>query len=421
MTPTEKVLRAASRSSHELDRFLRDLIRARSVTGSEEQAQGVVKDQLKSMGARVDLWCPTRKDYAGHERFVEGEERLGSRPNVVGTFKGSEGGRALAFNGHIDVVPEGDPRSWTHPPYSGEVRGGMMYGRGACDMKAGLAATIFGVKAMLDAGISLRGDLLVESVIGEESTGMGTLATILRGYRPEAAIIAEPTSLKLVTVQAGCLNFRITVKGRAAHGASREMGVSAIEKFIPIHESLLALEAKRKLAKSVDVFKDVSNPIPLSIGKVRAGDWDSTVPDELVAEGRYGVWPGESLKHASDQFERAVSTVVTKDGWLRENPPSVDWYGPQWEPAQIEADHWLVRLMSRASRDALGKIPKRAGITAGTDMRLFTGVARCPAVIFGPGDDSIAHFRDEHVDLREVADAAKVYAAAALRWDKRGP
>jgi acetylornithine deacetylase len=418
MDSVDRVLKAVERSSADLTRFLRDLVRAESITGFEGPAQEVVRDRLKSMGARVDVWRPSRKDFAGYEAFVAEEVEVGKRPNLVGRFGGSEGRRTLAFNGHIDVVPEGDPGSWKHPPYAARVEGGKLYGRGACDMKAGLAATVFAVQALQDAGVTMKGDILIESVIGEESSGMGTLASILRGYRPDAAIIAEPTSLKLVTVQAGCLNFRIRVRGKAAHGASRYLGVSAIEKFLPVHEALLALEEERRLAGSHPLFEGVPNPVPLSIGKLRAGDWDSTVPAELVAEGRCGVWPGEKLAQTKRQFEAAVSRAARADPWLRENPPEVTWFGPQWEPAEIPGDHWLAKLLDSSCVRALGRRPARAGITAGTDMRLYTNVAGCPAVVFGPGDDSIAHFSDEYVELDEVVQACKVYATAALSWNE---
>ncbi len=418
MSSTEMVLEAVRSSSSELERFLRELVRAKSVTGFEGPAQEIVAEQLRLMGADVDFWRPSKKDFAGHRAFIAEEKEVGRRPNVVGRFRGSGKGGTLAFNGHIDVVPEGDRGLWTRPPYAARVEGGRLYGRGACDMKGGLAAAIFAVKALLDAGVPLKNDLMVQSVIGEESGGLGTLATILRGYIPDAVMIAEPTSLKLVTVQAGCLMFRVRIKGKAAHGASRYMGVSAIEKFQPVHEALLALEQERRTARSHPLFEGVPNPVTLSIGKVRAGNWDSTVPDELVAEGRYGVWPGEKLASARRQFESAVSMAAASDPWLRKNPPEVSWFGPQWEPAELRGDHWLAKLVDSACLRALGRRPERAGITGGTDMRLYTNVARRPAVIFGPGDDSTAHFSDESVDLDEVVDACKVYAIAALAWNE---
>lgn len=382
-------------------------------------AQGLVSDKLASLGAKVDRWMPRSRDFKGWERFVSEERNVGERPNVVGTFRGSgRKRRCLAFNGHVDVVPEGDMASWRHPPYQAEVLGGRLYGRGACDMKAGLAATVFAVESILGAGFRMENDLLVESVIGEESGGMGTLATILRGYLPDATIIAEPTNFELNIAQAGCLMFRLTVRGKAAHGASRYMGVSAVEKFQPLLSALQGLEERRKGMRKMSLYEGVPNPVTLSIGTVHAGNWDSTVPESLVAVGRYGVWPGESLEEARSMFVAALKSAASGDDWLAANPPEVDWFGPQWESAELSPAHWLTKMVRGATKDALGFTPKLSGITGGTDMRLFTGVAKKPAVIFGPGDASTAHFSDEYVDVRDVVRACKVYALAGLAWNE---
>jgi len=413
-----KVLRTSDRLAPELLKFAQELIRAKSVTGEEGEAQGLVRDKLKSLGASIDYWKPSRKDFRGYEAFMSEERNVGLRPNVVGRFRGSASKRVLAFNGHIDVVPEGDLSSWRYPPWEAKVAGGRLFGRGACDMKAGLAATIFAVESLLDSGVALKNDILVESVIGEESGGLGTLATIRRGYLPDGTIIAEPTNLELNIVQAGCLMFRLTIQGKAAHGASRYMGVSAVEKFQPILLALQDLERQRMTMKRLPLYAGVPNPVTLSIGKVHAGDWDSTVPESLVADGRYGVWPGESLSAARSMFEAAVATASSKDTWLVEHPPQIFWFGPQWESAEISSSHWFTRFMQRAFNEALGGSPNLAGITGGTDMRLFTNVAKRPAVLFGPGDDSVAHFTDEYVRIRDVVRACKVYSMAALAWNE---
>ncbi|HUI85886.1 MAG TPA: ArgE/DapE family deacylase [Nitrososphaerales archaeon] len=416
-TRVGRVLRAVDSNSDEMVRFLRDLVRTPSVTGDEAQAQDLVRDKLRSLGGAVDYWKPRRSDFKGFKDFIAEEKNVGGRPNVVGVFHGSGRGRRLGFNGHVDVVPEGDPASWLHRPYSGTVEGRRMYGRGACDMKAGLASVIFAVQALLESGARPSGDLVVSSVIGEESGGMGTLASILRGHAADGVVIAEPTSLRLVIAQAGCLMFRLKVKGKQAHGASRYMGVSAIEKFQPVLASLLALEDRRRTLRSHPLFRGVPNPVTLSIGKVRAGNWDSTVPEELVAEGRYGVWPGETLDSAKSQFESAVNKTAQVDEWLSRVPPEVSWFGPQWESAEISAHNWLAKLVSSACRRAIGRRPRLAGITGGTDMRLYTNLAHVPALVFGPGDDSTAHFSNESVDLDEVTKACKVYAIASLDTD----
>ena len=244
------------------------------------------------------------------------------------------------------------------------------------------------------------------------------MATILRGHVPDGTIIAEPTSLEIAIAQAGCLMFRIEIKGKAAHGASRDMGVSAVEKFQPILGALQALESSRKSTRDLPLYAGISNPVPLSIGTVRAGNWDSTVPETLVAEGRYGVWPGEALEEAKSDFEQAVADASASDGWLASNPPKVAWFGPQWEPAELPPTHWLVKLLGRSYQAALHEKPRLTGTTGGTDMRLFTNVAHRPALIFGPGDDSTSHFSNENVAIKEVVKACKVYAMAALAWNE---
>ena len=413
-----KVLRTSERLAPELLRFTRELVRERSVTGEEGEAQGIVKDKLRSLGASVDFWRPRPRDFRGYEAFIAEERNVGLRPNVVGRFRGSDSKKVLAFNGHIDVVPEGDPASWHHQPYGAVVVGGRLFGRGACDMKGGLAATIFAVESFLEAGAPLRNDVLIESIIGEESGGSGTLATILRGYRPDATIIAEPTNLELNIAQAGCLMFRLEIRGKAAHGASRYMGVSAVEKFQPVLAGLQGLEERRAKMKRLALYAGVPNPVTLSIGTVHAGNWDSTVPETLVAEGRYGAWPGEPLAEARSMFEKAVDAASSKDDWLAEHPPRITWFGPQWESAALRPTHWLCGLLQRAYHDALGGRPRLSGITGGTDMRLFTGVARKPALLFGPGDDSTAHFSDEYVEVKDLVRACKVYSMTALAWNE---
>ena len=413
-----RVLQTNDQLAPDLLKFAQALVRTRSVTGEEGEAQGLVRDKLKSLGASVDFWKPRPKDFTGYEAFIAEEKNVGARPKLVGRFKGSTRKKVLAFNGHIDVVPEGDPRSWRHAPYGAKVVEGRLFGRGACDMKAGLAATIFAVESLLESGIPLQNDVLVESVIGEESGGSGTLATILRGYLPDATIIAEPTNLELNISQVGCLMFGLDVRGKAAHGASRYMGVNAVEKFQPLLAALQDLEEGRARMKRLPLYAGILNPVTLSIGTVHAGSWDSTVPETLVAEGRYGVWPGEPLAKAKSMFEEAIAAASSKDNWLAEHPPQVTWFGPQWEPAALRPSHWLCRLMQRAYHEAMGGSPKLSGMTGGTDMRLFICVARKPAIIFGPGDDSSAHFSDEHIEVKDILRACKVYSMAALAWNE---
>src|SRR4029079_19575102 len=170
--------------------------------------------------------------YAEH---VGESESLARRPNVVGTRRGRGGGKSMILNAHIETVEPGDPAQWTVAPFLAEVRDDRLYGRGACDMKAGLVAELMALRTLDELGITLNGDVFIESVISEEDGGAGALATILRGYTADAAIITEPTRLAIIPAQGGSLVFRLTITRRSAHACLRNEGVSALEMVTPLH------------------------------------------------------------------------------------------------------------------------------------------------------------------------------------------
>jgi acetylornithine deacetylase len=334
-------------------------------------------------------------------------------------------GRDLLLNGHIDVVPVGDEAAWTTSPWDPAVRDGRVHGRGAVDMKGGLACALFALKAVRDAGVQLRGRLSVASVVGEEDGGTGTLATILRGHRGDGAVVVEPTRLRVVPAQAGSLMFRLVVHGRSAHGCVREEGVSAVEMFLPLFAALRRLEAERcgvetGAAVAGDsqspLFADHRLPWPIEIGTVRAGDWASSVPDMLVAEGRYGVAVGEDVAAARSVFEQAIAGAAAADPWLAGHPPEVEWWGGRFDPAQTSLDDPIVTTVRAAAAGATGTAPPMEGVTYGADMRLLVNVGRIPTVLFGPGDVRVAHMPDECVAIDDLRAAAETLVVAALRF-----
>lgn len=287
-------------------------------------------------------------------------------------------------------------------------------------MKGGLACAVAAARALRDAGVSLRGRLLVESVVGEEDGGLGTLATLARGHRADAAVVVEPSALSIVTAQAGCPGFRITVPGESAHGALRWEGVSAVELFRPVHDALLALETERTAAdlpiEYRPLFADHPIPFPLSIGTVRAGVWASTVPEGLIAEGRYGVIPEEHVTTARSRFEAAVENAAAAHPWLREHPPVVEWSSGQYSSSLTPLGAPIEEVLCSAHADCLGDSPRLAGVTYGADMGLLSTVGRAPTVICGPGDVSLSHRPDEHVPIAELEQAAGVLAVLAMRF-----
>jgi len=400
----------------ELIEFVQSLVRIPSVSGHEQAAQHAMAAKYESLGLSTEIIPSLREELESHPAFCDDAIPFKDRLNVVARWSGTGGGRSLILNGHMDVVPPGDLSKWTRDPWGGEVEGDLMYGRGSCDMKSGLASSVFAVQALKSAGARLRGDVLLQSVIGEESGGAGTLTTIVRGYTADACVITEPMDLRISPVQAGALTFRITVNGRAAHACMKPHGVSAINEFVPVVTALEQLNVDRHHQFRDDLFDDPHNVASLIIGIVRAGDWPSTVPDQLVAEGRIGVFPDESVADARAALERAVRKAAATRPWLVDHPPIVEWVEGQFESGATALDSAIIERLSCSHEQVTGAPASIFGVPCGTDMRLFTRHAGIPAVLYGPGNVVHAHAADEHVSLEQVVTCTKVLARTLLTW-----
>lgn len=419
--PERDVLDAVDEAA--LVRDLQDLVRIPSLDGDETAAQERVAALMARNGLSIDRWSIDMDQVRSHPSFSAEADRRDAL-GIVGIVGGAgNGGRDLILNAHIDVVPAGEEARWTYGPWAGELAGGYVWGRGALDDKGGIVCALHAASALLKAGARLAGRLLVESVVGEEDGGTGTLAAVLRGHTADAAIVVEPTALAVVPAQAGALNFRLAVEGRAAHGCVREEGVSAFEKFLPLHEALLDLEQRRnervKVADAASprpLFGGHRLPIPLSIGVVQAGEWASTVPELLHSQGRYGVAVGESLPAARAELEAAVAAAADADEWLREHRPRVEWWGGQFAPAQTPLDSPVVNVLLDAGAAVCGRDLSIEGVTYGADMRLLVNDGGIPTVLFGPGDVKLAHRPDERVPVEQLVQATRTLALAALRF-----
>jgi acetylornithine deacetylase len=243
--------------------------------------------------------------------------------------------------------------------------------------------------------------VLVQSVVGEETGGVGTLAAIVHRHTADAALILEPTSLDACPVQSGALTFRLTVHGRAAHGAMKLDGVSALDELRRVLDAVDALEAER----------DAARVAPISVGTVRGGVWPSSVPEEVVVEGRYGVLPGEDVAAARRRFEDAVRSVAPSVA-----PVELAWVEGQFESGATATDDPFVVAVGDAHRVVTGADVRVHGVPYGSDLRLFTNHAAMPAVLYGPGDVRLAHAADEHVPIAEVVTAAQTAAVLLARW-----
>lgn len=370
---------------------------------------------MRERGWEIDRWEASPEEIAPYIIHVGEQERYEGRPNLVAHVPGSGGGRSLMLQGHVDVVDPGEESLWTHNPW-GERVDGRIYGRGSVDMKGGVVAMLLARQVLSELGIGVKGDVSLATTVGEEDGGLGALSVVLRGYRPDGVIIPEPTNRSLVIAQGGSLVFRITVPGKAAHGANRNAGESAVEHFYPIFHALLEWERERNETLSHPLYDELENKFPISVGLVRAGNWASTVPESLVAEGRLGFLPGETIEGMQRQAEALIARVASENPWLRNHPPTVEWFGGQFASSEVAPDHPLTQTVARAHRTATGVDVDMCGITGGTDARLFTDIAGIPAVVYGPRTNALAHMTDEYIELDEVLGTAETLALAILDW-----
>jgi acetylornithine deacetylase len=396
---------------------LRELVAIASIDGSpgERDAQQWCAHRLADRGLDVETWeidipaLGRQPDFPGME--VDRLEALG----CVATLGPTDPEPALAFCGHTDVVPAGPVELWpNHDPFAVVVdKVGRAWGRGTCDMKAGVVACIAAISAIADSGVTLSRPLAMHCVSAEEDGGLGAYAMLRRGHRAAACVIAEPTSGDVIPANAGALTFRLEVSGRATHGSTRTRGVSAIDKFGLVQEALRRLEEQRN-RDAPPLFAHLDLAWPLSVGIIAAGSWASTVPDQLVAEGRYGVRIDETLTEAITAFQAAINEVCVADSWLRQHPVAVSWPGGRFAPGSLPAGHRLLGDVVRTVADVTGRLPSAVGGPYGSDLRHYAA-AGVPALQYGPGDVRFAHAVDEHVELADVEACARVYAVLALR------
>jgi acetylornithine deacetylase len=418
MSPTPTLSRAAGRAADAVDpgRLLDDLralIRIPSVTGSEKAVADWLADALGEIpGLAVERLAPDPVAVRSDRDWPGEEMSRSDLPIVVGRL-GRPGGRRLLLVGHTDVVPAGDPATWTVDPWAGEVREGALYGRGACDMKGGVAAILAALRAVAGsmAVDSLAGEVLVAFVPSEEDGGQGMLAAIRAGVTGDLAVITEPSGLDVVVAHAGALTFRLTVPGRAAHASQRREGVSALDKLSVLTRALEADEARRNEAEDDSLMSAIGMPYPTIIGIVRGGEWASTVIDRIEADGRYGVRLGQTPADAEVELRACIAAACAADDFMRDHPATVEIVGGRFGSARVSAEHALPVGLAAAVEAVTGRRPTLRGEPYGADMRLLVNEGATPTVIFGPGDVRVAHSADERVPLAEVEACARVLAA----------
>lgn len=357
------------------------------------------------------------------------------RENAVGFLRGRGGGRSLALNGHIDVVPGGDPDHWERGlPFSGEVHGDLVFGRGTADAKASLVAQAFAAKAIAAAHVELMGDLVLQAVVGEEMGDhmCGTTAVAQRGYVTDAAVVGEPTSVGMAPVSPGLIWFSVTVTGKQAHSGLRgltvhptldgsSLGVNAIDKGFSLYQALRQLEDEWAETKRHPLF--TPGYFGILPGVVRGNPTGITVPfslaDTMTIEYCAYHDPRDSTDAVKAEIAERIAQVASHDPWLRDHPPAIAWK-LEWPATEFSPGQPIVQSLSRAHIGAaVGTVfegdPAVGGFLGVCDTT-WLGAAGVPSVVYGPGDFKLAHAPDEHVRIDEVVLACRTYALLALDW-----
>jgi acetylornithine deacetylase len=381
--------------------FLQELVSVPSLLGNEEPAQRIVEDRLREIGFDVRSIAPDAGSLSEHPDSGIPLVSYEGRRCLVATLAGGAG-RSLLLNGHVDVVSEEPADRWTKPPFGAEIAGGRLYGRGACDMKGGIAAMLLAVEAALADG-PLPGPVVYQSVIEEECGGNGALAACLAGPLADGVVIAEPTNGAMDLVAPGVIWARITLESMSRHASHADEGSNPIEGALAVTTSLHELETTLNERPEAE-FAAVSRPYLLNVGALHAGDWPSMTPGRAELDVRLGfpirMEPREAQRLLADAVERA------------DRDARVEFRGFRARGYAFDGDSPLVRLLTECHEEVLGGTLEPEPSRATTDLRFFQGGQ---AVCYGPRGAGL-HGVDEWVDLDSIADVATVLALLIGRW-----
>ncbi|MBK9168177.1 MAG: M20/M25/M40 family metallo-hydrolase [Bryobacterales bacterium] len=409
-----------------LVRILQELVRTPSENrppfGNEGPCQEKFASCLAELDVRPDMYqVDSVPGLDSHPLYRPGRDYAG-RTNVNGVLRGVGGGRSLVLSGHMDTVPAHTPMEWRHAPFGAEITGGCLYGRGAWDMKAGIAMNLAVVRALRQSGVRLAGDLIVESVADEEFGGVnGTLAARLRGYLADGAVIGEPTSLRICPAQRGgrIVHIELFGDGGILQGGAAAAGIA--EQLAYLLRRFHILSERRRSRVLLDpYYAYCTNPFAVSVTNVSTGEWGWTQPIAVAERCRIEIaWqamPSEPEAEVEAEFRAWWRETIGNRPDLFGSEPRVE--SPiAWIPGcAISPDSPLVQEFAR-SAESVGLTPPIEGLDAPSDMYIFQLGFGIPAIMWGPAGGR-AHQADEFVELDSLLRATRALMRFVLRWCK---
>lgn len=397
--------------------LLGELIAQPSLLGQEESAQAVMARVFgDELGLEVQALTIDEDSIKDHPGYSPSLVSYDGRVNIIGTHQPSvEKGKSIIFNGHIDVVPVGDERLWSRPPFEAWVDGDKLFGRGASDMKAGIVSYVMAFKALKTLGFEPAAKVILQSVIEEECTGNGALACLVAGHTADAAIITEPTA-GLMTCQMGVLWLSLEISGKPAHAAMATQGCSAVDFALAMFAGLKTLEGEwNEPENRHHCYAHHPKPINFNLGKIQGGEWTSSVPSMCRLDIRIGFYPQKTLAQIKTEIEAKLEEVFRAHPHHASTHYAVGYRGFQAQGCEIDMNQPVITSLQSTYADVIGKTLPLVTFEGATDARFFNLYGGIPATCFGPAGGSI-HGIDEWVSIDSMLDVTKVLAVFMARW-----
>lgn len=397
--------------------FLQTLGKFPSTLGNEKEIQQFMANTFREMNLETEEFVPDKEEMKNHPGYSPVDWDYENRSVIVGKLhsKGEKTGKSLILQGHIDVVSAEPLFLWNFDPWGSEIINGRMYGRGILDMKSGIAAMVYALKAIQDANIQLGADIILKSVIEEECTGNGALATLQKGYIADGCIIPEPFDQKALFAQVGVIWMQVTVNGSGAHVGSANVAVNAIEKSVKVINALKEYEKKINEEPRHPAFKNESHPLNVNVGRIKGGDWASNVPPICEFEVRIGFYPGKDPNEVKSELINYLTDYLSSDSWFSKNPPKYTFNGFHAHGAEFDLESELFHVLKEAHKETTNEKWECVSSTATTDARFYELFYNIPVTCYGPTGENV-HTANEWVDLQSVKETTKTLASFILKW-----
>jgi len=409
-----KIARSIRALLPDTERFLSRLVGFPSISGREHDAMLFLEKEFQRLDLEVERSAMSNSiindpDYSNPVPGIYYDDRF----NLRIARKGTGGGRTLLLNAHTDVVP---PSEGMVEPWGGQVRDGILFGRGACDAK-GQVAALFLVLGTLDAlGVRLQGDVLGHVVAEEENGGNGTLAMIREGEQADGCVVLEPSDKKLYTSIRGAVWFRLTFKGKAGHSGQASRSRSAL---LMARDAIAILETYHaellESSRGIELFDPYPNPMPITFGRLQAGTWPASAPSEATLEGVLGLLPNKTKEEVCQEMRQVL--VEGGDEFLAHNFKLE--FLDRHDSSVLDPEHELPQTLLESAAAAEAKLEVSA-MTASCDAWLYNNQLKIPTVVYGPGSLGVAHSKEEQIAMSEVAEAAEVLVRLVLSYCNGG-